>query len=132
MKPFRSRIYLDLSYIEKTCLRCGAYGCEPCHFSGQFSDRVGKGAAQKASDLVAADLCRKCHVYFDTYQAGNGDARAAEFLTLCWQTFLRNVALGHVEVIMHTELRPGIEERQKARKRGSQCVASAKTLPRRH
>lgn len=92
MTPWRSREYLDLSYVEgKTCVRCGRLGCEPCHYSGLYSDRLGKGGAQKSMDAAVADLCRECHVYFDLYKGGNDDARAAEFLLLCLVTLHRNL-----------------------------------------
>ena len=105
MTPWRSRPYLDLSYVEgKTCVRCGKLGCEPCHYSGQYSDRLGKGGAQKSFDAAVADLCRECHVYFDLYHAGNDDVRAAEFLMLVLLTLHRNLQAGHIEIVVHTFL----------------------------
>lgn len=99
MTPYSDRAYLDLSYMEgKGCVRCGDSKCEPAHYSGLYSDQLGKGGSQKSADLVVADLCRKCHAYFDLYLGGNDDIRAAEFLLLCWRTLLRNVAMGLAEV----------------------------------
>lgn len=105
MTPYRSRPYLDLSYVEgKTCVRCGRLGCEPCHYSGLYSDQLGKGGAQKSFDAAVADLCRECHVYFDLYEGGNDDARAAEFLLLILKTLHRNLHQGHAEIAVHTFL----------------------------
>lgn len=149
MTPWRSRPYLDLSYVEgKTCLRCGRLGCEPCHYSGQYSDRLGKGGAQKSMDAAVADLCRECHVYFDLYHSGNNDVRAAEFLLLVLETLHRNLQMGHAEIaaLSFPVRREGLPEKEGAslfsaslappsrRRKGkeSRCVKSKKTLPQRY
>lgn len=103
MTPWRSREYRRLSYVEgKTCIRCGRLGCEPCHYSGLYSDQLGKGGAQKSLD-VTADLCRECHIYFDLYKGGNDDTRAAEFLLCIMKTLHRNLQLGLVLLVVTTE-----------------------------
>lgn len=142
MTPWRSRPYLDLSYVEgKTCLRCGRLGCEPCHYSGQYSDRLGKGGAQKSMDAAVADLCRECHVYFDLYHSGNNDVRAAEFLLLALETLHRNLQMGHAEImtLSFPVRREGLPEKEgvtphslppSRRRKGSKCVRSSKTVPR--
>lgn len=142
---FRSRDYLDLAYAEgKTCLRCEKLGCEPCHYSGLFSDRLGKGMSIKAADLHA-ELCRECHRYFDLYKSpgGNDDARAAEFLLLIVKTLVRNLESGHVEMMVMTKLRDQTPHNPEAKaelarsarkssasKRGTRCQRSSKTVPR--
>ena len=143
MTPWRSRPYLDLSYVEgKTCVRCGKPGCEPCHYSGQYADRLGKGGAQKSFDAAVADLCRECHVYFDLYHAGNNDVRAAEFLMLVLLTLHRNLQAGHVEIVVHTFLesrrdpltelareteRLGLYDNKPRKRKGSQRGTHTKT-----
>ena len=145
MTPWRSRPYLDLSYAEgKTCVRCGRPGCEPCHYSGLYSDQLGKGGAQKSMDGAAADLCRECHRHFDLYEDGNSDSRAAEFLLLILVTLHRNLQLGLATLEATLRVREDATMTTKAvdvtsavgtkrntrRKASSRCVASAKTFPR--
>jgi hypothetical protein len=102
MKPYRSREYLDLAYAcNSHCMKCGATPCEPAHYSGLMADKLGKGGAQKVADLVCAHLCRKCHVEFDNYAKGNDDARAVDFLILCWRTLLALVDAGQVSVVVN-------------------------------
>jgi len=144
MTLWRSRQYLDLSYVEgKTCLRCGKDSCEPCHYSGMYSDRLGKGGAQKSFDAAVADLCRECHIYFDLYEGGNDDARAAEFLVLCLETLHRNLLLAHayLEPLTCPVRREGLPEKgggaspdatlvPPSRRRKSRCTRSSKTIER--
>jgi hypothetical protein len=110
-----------------------------------FAARFGKGGAQKSADLVSCPLCRKCHDEMDTYAAGNDDARAAEFMALCWVWLLRNIREGHVVFVMKTlvhEPAPmsaverkeaagtiGMWKRRKP-KRGSQCTRPSNMMPR--
>jgi len=135
--PWRSRSYLDLSYADgKTCLRCGALGCEPCHYSGRYSDQLGKGGAQKSFDLTA-DLCRTCHRHFDLYEDGNDDARATAFMLLILKTLHRNLQLGLVDLSVR---RGGLPEREGAtntptlpppsRRRSSATSRPSKVIPR--
>lgn len=145
MTPWRSRQYLDLSYVEgKTCVRCGRVGCEPAHYSGQYSDRLGKGGAQKSFDAAVADLCRECHIYFDLYHAGNDDVRAAEFFVLCFETLHRNLQMAHayLEPLTFPARREGLPEKEgvcpaashslppSRRRKKSRCTRSDKTVPR--
>jgi len=81
-KIFRSRKLLNYAK-EYPCIRCG---CDNgtvvgAHYSGRYSQILGKGAGVKAHDLVAF-LCSSCHAHFDSYADGNDDYRAAEFLLL--------------------------------------------------
>lgn len=105
---YENRAYLDLAYVPgKTCVRCGSPGgepCEPCHYSGKYGDRVGRGGSRKAPDLHA-ELCRACHNHFDQYEGGNDDARAAEFLLLILKTLARNLHDGHAYLSVLTLVR---------------------------
>lgn len=129
MTPYRNRDYLDLSYVEdgqKPCIRCGKRGCEPAHYSGLYSDQLGKGGGQKAFD-VAADLCRECHRYFDLYVDGNDDRRAAEFMLLILLTLRRNLEMGYAELLASVRIRP--ETGTPVPKLGPRRKQDRRTLP---
>lgn len=95
MKPHRSRKYLDLAEGQ-SCIRCGAHDgtVVSAHYCGRYQHRLGRGAGQKAHDFCSAHLCGRCHTEFDTYAAGNDDARAAEFMLLILETLARNIRRG--------------------------------------
>lgn len=97
MTSLRSRKYLDLAEGQP-CIRCGRNDgtVVAAHYCGPFQHRLGKGMGTKVADVVSAHLCAACHVAFDSYKAGNTDARDAEFLALCWDTLLRNIRNGSV------------------------------------
>lgn len=133
MTPWRSRGYLDLA-AGQSCIKCGAPHCVSAHYSGLMAHKVGKGGAQKAADIVSAHLCDKCHKEFDNYEAGNDDARAVDFLLLCWQTLLRNMEQGVTSIVtyagqMQIQITPRIE-RKPPRRRKSRCTAAANQVKR--
>ena len=138
MTPYRSRPYLDLVYLDGVrCAKCGAQASgfmqtDPAHYSGLFSDRLGKGGAQKCADIVSCPLCRKCHTDFDLYRTGNDEKRAAEFLLLCWEWLLCNLDAGRVELVVHSHpvQRPAPRERVAGRRKPSRCTAAANQVKR--
>lgn len=133
MTPYRSRPYLDLSYAPgKGCIICGK-PCEPAHYNGMGAHHLGRGAAQKASDLTVADYCRAHHTEADTYAGDKAsEVRAFYFLLDCWRTLLRNIDAGLVTLEVHAEpvQRPERRERVAGRKTASRCTRSSKTVPR--
>ena len=63
-----------------------------CHYSGPWQHRFGKGRGIKGNDLAAAELCARCHKWFDEYEAGNTVERSEEFLAMCLLTNMRRAA----------------------------------------
>lgn len=84
----------------QSCVKCYANDGTVvlAHYSGKYSNRFGNGMGRKSNDLVGAHLCDKCHRYFDSYEAGNTDERAAEFMMLCFLTIIRLEEQGIIEV----------------------------------
>lgn len=78
----------------QSCVRCGT--CDEtvvlCHYSGPWQHRFGKGRGIKGNDLAAAELCGRCHKYFDEYETGNTVERSEEFLAMCLLTNIRRAA----------------------------------------
>lgn len=68
------------------CVACGHHQAEVAHYSGKYSDQLGKGISKKAWFHCAAGLCRTCHKFFDNYEDGNDDARAAMFMLMILKT----------------------------------------------
>ena len=97
-KPYRNRKLLDAAKGQ-SCIRCGADDgtIVAAHYSGLYSDQLGKGAGQKAWDLFVAFLCRDCHATFDSYKDGNDDARAAKFMLLILKTQMRLLDMGVIK-----------------------------------
>ena len=93
----RSRKYLDLAEGQ-ACVKCGINDgtVVSAHYSGLYGHRLGRGGSMKAHDFCSAHLCGKCHREFDSYAAGNDDARAAEFMLLILETLARNLRNGSV------------------------------------
>ena len=89
-KPVRSRKLLDAAENAR-CIRCGCQDgtVVAAHYQGFGSNRLGKGRGQKPDDTATAELCRNCHEYFDSYESGNDEERAAEFLLLVLETINR-------------------------------------------
>lgn len=58
-----------------------------CHYSGPWQHRFGKGRSIKGADIAAAEMCHKCHVYFDEYVGIETELdrvqRSDEFLAMC-------------------------------------------------
>lgn len=51
----------------QVCVRCGSSdNVVGCHYTGVRRLAYGGGFGQKVHDFLTADLCRKCHNYFDT------------------------------------------------------------------
>lgn len=71
----------------------------PAHYSGKFSNLLGKGRGIKCHDLFIADLCDGCHQYFDGYKSGNDDSRAAEFMICVHLTILRRWQAGVIGMV---------------------------------
>lgn len=78
------------------CIRCG---CQDntvvlAHYQGTGAMRLGKGRGKKLDDFIGADLCQRCHQYFDDYQSANDYERGWEFLLLCFLTIQRRLHQG--------------------------------------
>lgn len=79
----------------QSCIRCGADDgtIVLCHYSGVWQHKFGKGMRIKGSDLAAAELCAKCHRYFDEYHSGRSEyalaVRSEDFLAMCLLTIIR-------------------------------------------
>lgn len=91
-----------------SCIRCGAQDGTVvfAHYNGKLGQRFGRGMARKSIDFAGADLCHKCHAYFDTYGKDengkaleNDDARDAEFLSYCVLTTARREQQGVIEIV---------------------------------
>jgi hypothetical protein len=76
----------------RSCVKCGAEDgtIVRAHYSGKGSLRFGKGTAIKGHDIIAADLCVRCHTQFDSHVAGNDYEACWEFLMLCFDTLVRD------------------------------------------
>lgn len=68
------------------CVACGDAHAEVAHYSGKYSDQLGKGTGRKSWFHCCAALCRKCHLFFDNYEDGNDDSRAAMFMLMILKT----------------------------------------------
>ncbi len=51
----------------QSCIRCGKNDgtTVPAHYTGQRSHLYGKGTGIKCHDVMIADLCMTCHLWFD-------------------------------------------------------------------
>lgn len=145
---FRSRALLDLAYefdcllnIEGVCT--GGTG-EPCHANWP---EHGKGMGMKAHDCYAVPGCRACHMALDQGSKLSGEQRKDIWLRAFWKYLPMLWERGLlIEGDMADILRSKPQETRvvpdvgtavpkmgprKGSKRGSQCVASTKTVPRR-
>ena len=63
----RSKKYLAAARGQ-SCTRCGVNDgtVVAAHYTGFRSHQFGKGTGTKVHDLLVADLCMECHVFFDT------------------------------------------------------------------
>lgn len=93
----RSKKMLDAARGE-SCVRCDANDgtVVAAHYSGIYATRFGRGRGIKPHDFCVADLCSRCHGYFDSYENGNTDERAAEFMTYVLLTIHRRVINGDI------------------------------------
>ena len=98
IKVFRSRKLLDAAK-DKPCLQCGSVGTTvAAHYQGIGAARLGKGRGVKPHDFMTADLCHKCHEFFDTYKQPNDAERALVFLLLCAETLNRRFQEGVITI----------------------------------
>lgn len=77
---------------ECECVRCGAPHAEVAHYSGKYANSLGKGMGLKAWWFCCAAFCRACHVHFDSYEGGNDDFRAIDFMLHIFETQRRFLA----------------------------------------
>lgn len=90
----------------QSCVRCGADDntIVLCHYSGPWQHKFGKGMRIKGADIVGADLCAKCHKFFDEYETHSGVSeqwrveRSEEFLAACMLTVIRRIQQGIIKV----------------------------------
>ena len=80
----------------QSCVRCGIQDetVVLAHYSGPWQHRFGKGCRIKGADAAGADLCVKCHKWFDEYEDGNTVERSEEFLACCLLTVIRRIQQG--------------------------------------
>ena len=92
-EPIRDKNLTDASR-DRPCSCCGARDgtVVRCHYSGMRQHIYGKGRSIKGHDLIAADLCIKCHYKFDNYQMGKGETKYQRDIDQSEQ-FLHCVAL---------------------------------------
>lgn len=81
---------------DQSCVRCNDRDGTVClaHYSGPWQHRFGKGKGIKGDDVAGADLCMRCHAFFDEYQEGNTVERSEEFLACCLLTVIRRIKQG--------------------------------------
>lgn len=72
----------------QSCALCGADDgtVVAAHYSGLYSNALGKGMGQKAWDHCTAHLCHRCHTDLDTYAEGNSEERAIRFMVAIFKT----------------------------------------------
>ena len=75
-EPIRDKKLMAASK-DRSCVSCGADNgtVVRCHYSGMRQHQYGKGRGIKGHDLIAADLCNKCHAKYDQYKVGSGDTQ---------------------------------------------------------
>lgn len=84
----------------QSCVRCGADDGTVvlAHYSGPYQHKFGKGRGIKGADIAAADLCSKCHTFFDEYRGEVSEQwrleRSEEFLAACLLTVIRRIQQG--------------------------------------
>jgi len=101
MAIYRNKKLLQASK-GRSCVRCGADDgtIVRAHYTGRRQHNYGKGMGCKGSDLVAADLCFRCHKDFDEHwdlgeDGENGKIRQSEdFLHCIMLTLLRDLEEG--------------------------------------
>jgi len=81
VRPYRNPKILRYAR-DYPCIRCNNDDgtIVGAHYSGIFSDLLGKGMGQKPHDHCVAYLCRDCHIDYDSYTHGNTYDRAIQFL----------------------------------------------------
>lgn len=72
----------------QSCALCGADDgtVVAAHYSGLYSNALGKGMGQKAWDHCTAHLCHRCHTDLDAYAEGNNEERAIRFMVAIFKT----------------------------------------------
>ncbi|MGJ3499902.1 hypothetical protein PsalN5692_04006 (plasmid) [Piscirickettsia salmonis] len=104
VKPFRSKALREASR-GRPCVRCGNDDGTTvyAHYTGLRQQAFGKGRGVKCGDLYGADLCMRCHSYFDQYQGCNGSyetktALSEDFMFCILKTHERNEREGVIRV----------------------------------
>lgn len=94
-KYIRSRKYLD-GARGQSCVRCECSDgtIVAAHYCGFMAHVFGFGKGIKVHDVLVADLCLRCHVYFDQYQGTDKDRRGFEFLICIMKTIIRRYEQG--------------------------------------
>jgi len=94
-KNWRSKKYTNAANGE-ACVRCGARDgtIVACHYTGFRQMSYGKGYGEKCADIATADLCSKCHVYFDAPTEHKSIDRSEEFLHCILLTLIRRLTDG--------------------------------------
>lgn len=90
----------------QSCVRCNADDgtIVLCHYSGPWQHKFGKGMRIKGADIAGADLCSKCHKFFDEYETRPDVSeqwrleRSEEFLAACLLTVIRRIQQGIIKV----------------------------------
>ena len=82
----------------KLCICCGSNPASviPAHYSGMWSNKLGKGYGIKPHDLTA-DLCGECHHKFDNHINGNNLENSFLFCTYIISSLMRRVEDGQVD-----------------------------------
>jgi len=94
-QTWRSRKYLDAAK-DQYCVRCFADDgtIVAAHYTGLRQHIYGKGTRIKGSDILTADLCRDCHIYFDNPDERKSIRRSEEFLNCIAITLMRRLEQG--------------------------------------
>ena len=103
----RSKAYLS-GAEGQACVHCGVRDdtVVAAHYQGIRAQLFNKGKGTKPHDVVCvADLCRRCHKLFDSYDiSGYADQymkkvdTSEQFLYCCLMTFLRRIEQGIVVI----------------------------------
>lgn len=92
---WRSRKHLN-GASGQPCVRCGTNDgtVVAAHYTGLRQHWYGKGRGIKPTDIATADLCLKCHTYFDNPTERKSVERSEEFLHCILLTIMRRLQDG--------------------------------------
>lgn len=105
-----SQAWLDAAE-GRSCVNCGAMDdtIVPAHYTGLHQQEWGKGHGIKVHDILAADLCRACHLKLDNYNSSTFSDlymrkidMSEQFLTCVIRTLLRRIEQGVVTIKGYT------------------------------
>jgi len=83
----------------KECKRCQRpVSSVGCHYVGPRQHEYGKGARIKGHDFCVAQLCDKCHKYFDLDTQHKDYLKSEEFLHYIMLTFIERYEEGVIKV----------------------------------